>query len=116
MTANGSDEESAVRTTAAQYATTHWSTVLRAGDTASPESEEALEALEKLCRAYCYPLYAYVGRRGYFSMDFVAGPNLAQLVEDRPLGAEMAARYLLNLEGRSIAASQSGRGLPQSKT
>jgi RNA polymerase sigma-70 factor (ECF subfamily) len=34
-------------------------------------SPQATEALEKLCRAYWYPLYAYVRRQGY-------GPNDAQ--------------------------------------
>jgi DNA-directed RNA polymerase specialized sigma24 family protein len=36
--------------------------VLSATDTSSPQ---ATVALEKLCRAYWYPLYAYVRRRGY---------------------------------------------------
>src|SRR5262245_16785478 len=44
------------------FATTHWSLVLRAGDQTVPESQQALEAL---CRAYWYPLYAFVRRRGY---------------------------------------------------
>jgi RNA polymerase sigma factor (sigma-70 family) len=43
------------------FATTRWSVVLAAGRTDSPQ---AAEALEKLCRAYWYPLYAYVRRRG----------------------------------------------------
>jgi RNA polymerase sigma-70 factor (ECF subfamily) len=44
------------------FATTHWSVVLNAADSLSPNSDSALEAL---CRAYWYPLYAYVRRRGY---------------------------------------------------
>ena len=44
------------------FATTHWSIVLSAADSVSPEAEGALE---KLCRSYWYPLYAYVRRRGY---------------------------------------------------
>src|SRR5579862_3525010 len=44
------------------FATTHWSTVLAAG--ASP-STRASEALERLCSAYWYPLYAFVRRKGY---------------------------------------------------
>ncbi|MBI2925062.1 MAG: RNA polymerase sigma factor [Verrucomicrobia bacterium] len=44
------------------FATTHWSVVLAAGDSTIPG---AREALEKLCRAYWYPLYAYVRRRGH---------------------------------------------------
>ncbi|HAV61168.1 MAG TPA: RNA polymerase subunit sigma-24 [Verrucomicrobiales bacterium] len=44
-----------------EFTTTHWSVVLRAGDSASPL---ALDALEQLCRAYWYPLYLYVRRQG----------------------------------------------------
>ena len=43
------------------FVTTHWSLVLSARDKKSPQSAEALE---KLCRAYWYPLYAYVRRTG----------------------------------------------------
>ena len=52
--------------TAAQFATTHWSVVLAAGDGASPESSAALE---RLCRTYWYPLYAFVRRKGYSVED-----------------------------------------------
>jgi len=45
-----------------QFAATRWTVVLTAGQTASPQ---AGRALEELCRAYWYPLYAYVRRRGY---------------------------------------------------
>jgi RNA polymerase sigma factor (sigma-70 family) len=44
------------------FATTHWSVVLVAVQGASPNGEAALE---KLCRAYWHPLYAYIRRRGY---------------------------------------------------
>src|SRR5262247_964442 len=44
------------------FATTHWSVVLNAADSVSPE---AATALETLCRSYWYPLYVYVRRRGY---------------------------------------------------
>src|SRR6516225_4423814 len=44
-----------------QFVTTHWSMVLAAG---GPLSHEQSEALEALCRAYWYPLYAYVRRAG----------------------------------------------------
>jgi RNA polymerase sigma factor (sigma-70 family) len=51
----------------AQFTTTHWSVVLAAGQgTASPR---AAAALEKLCQAYWYPLYAYVRRRGHSPED-----------------------------------------------
>jgi len=51
-----------------QFATTHWSVVLAAGAQDFPEQGEALE---KLCRTYWYPLYAYIRRRG-------CGPEDAQ--------------------------------------
>lgn len=44
------------------FLTTHWSTVMRAGDSRSPE---AAAALEKLFRTYWYPLYVFVRRKGY---------------------------------------------------
>ena len=48
-----------------RFATTHWSVVLLAGRNDSA----ATEALEKLCRAYWFPLYAYVRRQGYAPHD-----------------------------------------------
>jgi len=53
--------ESAARS-GAQFATTHWSTVLAAGESASAE---ASEALEQLCRKYWLPVYGFVRHRGY---------------------------------------------------
>ncbi len=47
---------------AEMFQTTHWSVVLQAGQDSSPKSGEALE---KLCRTYWFPLYAYIRRRGY---------------------------------------------------
>lgn len=44
------------------FPNTHWSMVLRAGDGRAPESASALE---KLCKGYWYPLYAYVRRQGH---------------------------------------------------
>lgn len=46
---------------AAQFALTHWSAVLRAGD---PDSRAAMDALEELCRVYWFSLYAFARRRG----------------------------------------------------
>ena len=43
------------------FVTTRWSVVLAAQDKLSPDSAAALETL---CRAYWYPLYAYVRRSG----------------------------------------------------
>jgi RNA polymerase sigma factor (sigma-70 family) len=58
--------EGDVPTCSQAFATTHWSVVLAAGQRDSPE---AAKALEKLCRRYWYPLYAYVRRRGYVPED-----------------------------------------------
>jgi RNA polymerase sigma-70 factor (ECF subfamily) len=46
----------------APFATTHWTVVLAAG---SPDSSRYREALDALCQAYWFPLYAYLRRRGY---------------------------------------------------
>jgi len=49
------------------FTTTHWSVVLAAaGQSGSPESAAALE---RLCRTYWYPLYAYVRRQGHGHHD-----------------------------------------------
>src|SRR5258708_37829715 len=44
------------------FQSTHWTVVLAAGLENSPESSAALQ---KLCKAYWYPLYAFIRRRGY---------------------------------------------------
>ena len=46
---------------AADFRTTHWSVVLAAGQTTTPQSAAALETL---CQRYWYPLYAYLRRHG----------------------------------------------------
>src|SRR5512134_523615 len=48
------------------FATTHWSVVVRAGDSRSPE---AASAMERLCRTYWYPLYVFVRRKGHNHED-----------------------------------------------
>jgi RNA polymerase sigma-70 factor (ECF subfamily) len=49
---------------AGRFATTHWSVILAASDSASTKHEPALAAL---CQSYWFPLYAYLRRRGYDS-------------------------------------------------
>ena len=49
-----------------EFTTTHWSVVLLAGGETSAEAERALD---ELCRAYWYPLYAYVRRQGRSAED-----------------------------------------------
>ncbi|MEO8428626.1 MAG: sigma factor [Verrucomicrobiota bacterium] len=75
------------------FATTHWSIVLAAGQKDSPHTAAALE---KLCRVYWYPLYAYVRRRG-------SSPEDAQ-----DLTQSFFAR-LLERDLLSLASPQRGR-------
>jgi len=46
---------------AGAFATTHWSVVVQAADSQSPE---ASSAMERLCRTYWYPPYVFVRRKG----------------------------------------------------
>jgi RNA polymerase sigma factor (sigma-70 family) len=64
------------------FLTTHWSVVLAAKDKSSPDSAAALEAL---CRAYWYPLYAFVRRQGHPPSD---AQDLTQGFFARLLGKE----------------------------
>lgn len=51
-----------------EFATTHWSLVVAAQLDAASQTR-AQKALEELCRAYWYPLYAFVRYRGYSRDD-----------------------------------------------
>lgn len=51
---------------AARFVTTRWSVVLRLWDKDSPQ---AAEALDYLCRAYWYPIYAFARRSGLSMHD-----------------------------------------------
>ena len=48
------------------FVTTRWTVVLTAGRRHTPQADCALE---ELCRAYWFPLYAYVRRRGHAKAD-----------------------------------------------
>lgn len=48
----------------AQFPITHWTRILQAGGTTSPE---ARDALNELCQTYWYPIYAFVRRSGHES-------------------------------------------------
>lgn len=76
---------------AAEFATTQWSMVLRAGR----RDEAGREALARLCASYWYPLYAYVRRR-------VNDPH-----EARDLTQAFFAELL---ERESLAAADPDRG------
>jgi RNA polymerase sigma-70 factor (ECF subfamily) len=63
-----------------RFATTHWSLVVAAGSDSSPEGRAALESL---CTAYWYPLYAFARRGGagsHAAQDLVQG-FFAELLE-----------------------------------
>jgi DNA-directed RNA polymerase specialized sigma24 family protein len=76
----------------AGFATTQWSVVVAA---AAGDSTLARGALGTLCRAYWYPLYAFVRRRGY-------GPDEAQDLTQ--------AFFTKVLEADAIALADRGRG------
>lgn len=61
LPANEQQLESIARN-AGHFRTTHWSLVLAAGQLTAPG---ATEALEKLCTAYWYPLYAWLRCHGH---------------------------------------------------
>jgi RNA polymerase sigma-70 factor (ECF subfamily) len=74
------------------FATTHWSLVVSAGRNDTPQ---ARDALERLCRSYWFPIYAFVRRQGH-------GPHDAQ-----DLTQEFFARLL---ESKSLAGADPARG------
>src|SRR5262245_23384896 len=103
-----------------RFPTTHWSRVVAAGDRAAPE---AREALAELCRAYWYPLYAFVRRQGHGpedAQDLVQGFFAALLEHDGLAGLDrlkgrfrsflMAActHYLSNQIDRQKARKRGG--------
>ena len=75
------------------FATTHWSVVLAAGH---GDDSRASPALERLCRTYWPPLYAFVRRQGY-------SPELAE-----DLTQEFFAR-LLERKDLATTAPEKGR-------
>jgi len=75
----------AVPASKAPFPTTRWSRVVAAGDPAEPG---ARAALEELCRAYWYPLYAFIRRMG-------AGPDEA---------ADMTQAYFVRMLGTDLLA------------
>ena len=73
---------SATPTGTSRFAPTHWSVVLAAGDSSSPQYEQALSTL---CQTYWFPLYAYLRRKGYDTHqaeDYIQG-FFAYLLEKR---------------------------------
>ena len=102
------------------FTTTHWSVVL----TAQGHSPAAAEALEKLCRTYWRPIYAFVRRQGVGheeAEDFTQG-FFALLLERRDLDAVRkekgrlrsylltALKHFIASEHRRAMAIKRGKG------
>jgi RNA polymerase sigma factor (sigma-70 family) len=110
--------ESACRGTA--FPTTHWSVVLEA----QGESPAAKEALEKLCRTYWQPIYAFVRRQGAGSEEAkdLTQAFFALLLERRDLNTVRkekgrlrsylltSLRHFLTNERRRAMAIKRGEG------
>jgi RNA polymerase sigma-70 factor (ECF subfamily) len=121
--ASGHSSPESVASGPREFRTTHWSIVLAAGDAASPQSAEALE---KLCRAYWFPLYAYVRRSGHGPEDAqdLTQAFLARFLENNAVSRADRQRgrfraYLLaslqnfiNNEWRRACAEKRGGGRP----
>jgi RNA polymerase sigma factor (sigma-70 family) len=76
-----------------RFATTRWSIVVAAGG--QDDGSQARRALEDLCRAYWYPLYAYVRRKGRQPDD----------------AADLVQGFITNLlDRRAFAAADPTRG------
>ena len=75
----------------APFEVTRWSLVLRARGS---DDEERRAALEQLCRAYWYPLYAFLRRsgRGREDAEDLAQEFFVRLLDGRLLGAADPAR------------------------
>jgi DNA-directed RNA polymerase specialized sigma24 family protein len=104
----------------AVFATTHWSVVLEA----QGESPAAQEALEKLCRTYWRPIFAFLRRQGFRpeeAEDITQG-FFAELLERRSLSAVRkekgrlrsfllgALKFFLANERRRTMAIKRGKG------
>ena len=104
----------------AAFTTTHWSVVLEA----QGESPAAQEALEKLCRTYWRPIFAFLRRQGIPAAEAedITQGFFAQLLERRSLDAVRkekgrlrsyllgALKYFVTDEQRRAMAVKRGRG------
>jgi RNA polymerase sigma factor (sigma-70 family) len=112
--------DASVQQGGAAFTTTHWSVVLEA----QGESPAAQEALEKLCRTYWRPIFAFLRRQGFRpeeAEDITQG-FFAQLLERRKFSALRkekgrlrsfllgAMKYFLADEQRRAMAIKRGKG------
>lgn len=105
---------------AQRFVTTHWSVVLAASQ---PQAAGHHDALERLCRTYWYPVYAFVRRKGHSASD---AEDLTQEFFSRLLAKEWlvgieengsrfrsflltaVSRFLANEHDRVTAAKRGG--------
>jgi len=106
------------------FPNTRWSVVLAAKQRPSPESAAALEAI---CRAYWYPLYAYVRRCGQSPPDAqdLTQEFFCRLLEKRWLNSAhpdkgklrtfliVALKHFMSKEWRRASAQRRGGGQSQ---
>ena len=105
------------------FRTTHWSVVLRAGQS---DSDSAQAALESLCQGYWYPIYSFLRRRGSspedaqdFTQEFfsrlLANRGLASVHPDKGRFRSFLLASLKNLlanEWNRARALKRGGGAP----
>jgi len=118
------EAESSTRERDEWFATTHWSVVAGLGDI---NSSTARMALEKLCRTYWYPLYAFVRRLGHAAHDAedLVQSFFAQCIEKNYLGTAdqskgrfrsflliMLKRFMANEWRRTTARKRGGIDKP----
>ncbi|MBL9126559.1 MAG: sigma-70 family RNA polymerase sigma factor [Verrucomicrobiales bacterium] len=103
------------------FATTHWSVVVAAGDSTRGEGKLALE---QLCRAYWYPLFVFVQRKGIpseeakdltqaFFEDFLERNQILRADRDRGRFRSFLVRSMENFlhnEWRYRSAAKRGGG------
>jgi DNA-directed RNA polymerase specialized sigma24 family protein len=102
------------------FATTHWSIVLRAG---GPDGSDARNALAHLCQRYWYPLYVFVRKKGIDAerAQDVTQDFFARLIEKQVLERAAPSRgrfrvfllaslqnFLANAWDRSVAQKRGG--------
>jgi RNA polymerase sigma-70 factor (ECF subfamily) len=106
-----------------RFATTHWSLIVAARD---GEAAQAQAALADLCRAYWYPLYAYVRRQGHAAEEAqdLTQEFFARLLEKDFLGTVdpdkgkfrsfllTACKHFLVNERHRASAQKRGGGRP----
>jgi RNA polymerase sigma factor (sigma-70 family) len=104
------------------FATTHWTVVLTAKDKASPQ---AAEAMEKLCRTYWGPVYAFIRREGHdaeesrdltqgFFAQLLAKDHLKHLRDQRGKFRSFLltfVKHFLNGERAKARAQKRGGGM-----